>query len=92
MNLYDFIGKHVRVHLYSREGIAVGTVTGRVADVAPAVEVAPGMKKDLVYVVDIETGSPDVPYQNSAGEANESWFAVQDLEVIEEDKPRFFAN
>ncbi|RMF57505.1 MAG: hypothetical protein D6746_10965, partial [Bacteroidetes bacterium] len=69
-----------------------GTVTGRVADVAPDVEVAPGMKKDLAYVVDIETGDPEVPYQNSAGEENESWFAVQDMEVIEEDRPRLFVN
>lgn len=92
MSLYDLIGKRVRVHLYNRDGIALGTVTGRVADVAPDVEVAPGMKKDLAYVVDIETGDPEVPYQNSAGEENESWFAVQDMEVIEEDRPRLFVN
>lgn len=90
--MYSLIGKTVRVHLYSREGITVGTVTGRVADYAPAVEVAPGMKKDLVYVVEITTGDPEVPYKNSTGEQNESWFAVQDLEVIEDDAPRFFSN
>ena len=90
--MYDLIGKQVRVHLYNRQGITLGTVEGRVADVAQAVEVAPGMKKDLAYVVDITTGDPDVPYQNSAGEDNESWFAIQDLEVIEADKPRFFSN
>lgn len=91
-SLYNLIGKHVRVHLYDRRGVALGTLTGRVADVAPAVEVAPGMKKDLAYVVDIKTGSPDVPYKNSAGEEDESWFAVQDLEVIEADRPRLFSN
>ncbi|NCZ64272.1 MAG: hypothetical protein EBY62_10890, partial [Cellvibrionales bacterium] len=48
--------KQVRVHLYSREGITVGSITGRVADIAEGVEVADGMKKDLVFVVDIDTG------------------------------------
>lgn len=92
VRMYHFLGKQVRVHLYSREGIAVGTVTGRVADVAEAVEVAPGMKKDLVLVVDIETGDPEQPYRNSAGAEGESWFAVQDVEVIDEEKPRIFSN
>jgi len=91
-SLYDLVGKHVRVHLYSREGITLGTVSGRVADVAQAVEVAEGMKKDLAYVVDIATGDAEVPYKNSTGEENESWFAVQDMEVIEADRPRFFTN
>jgi hypothetical protein len=43
-------------------------------------------------VIDIRTGDPDVPYRNSTGEENESWFAIQDLEVIEDDAPRLFAN
>lgn len=90
--MYDIIGKRVLVHLYNQAGITLGTVRGRVADVATAVEVAPGMKKDLVYVVDIETGDSEVPYQNSAGGENESWFAIQDIEVIDEEKPRFFSN
>ena len=94
---YDLIGKHVRVHLYDHAGRILGAVQGRVADVSYDVEVAPGMTKDLAYVVDIETGVTDeegepLPYQNSAGGENESWFALQDLEVIEEDQPRFFAN
>jgi len=90
--MYHFIGKQVRIHLYSREGIAVGTVTGRVADIAEAVEVANGMKKDLVLVVDIQTGDPEAPYKNSAGMEGESWFAVQDIEIIEEEGPRIFSN
>ena len=90
--MYDFIGKRVRVHLYNRDGITLGSLMGRVADVAEAVEVAPGMKKDLVYVVEIETGDPDVPYRNSAGGENESWFAIQDIEVIDEESPRLFTN
>ncbi len=90
--MYHLIGKHVRVHLYSREGIVVGTVTGRVADVAQAVEVAKGMTKDLAFIVDIDTGDAEQPYTNSAGMEGESWFAIQDLEVIEDDSPRLFSN
>ena len=90
--MYNLIGKQVRIHLYDRAGLALGTLTGRVVDVSAAVEVAPGMKKDLAYVVDIQTGDPEVPYKNSAGQEGESWFAIQDLEVIEEEKPRFFSN
>ena len=94
---YDLIGKTVIVHLYDREGHMLGTLRGRVADVSFDVEVAPGMTKDLAYVVDIETGATDeegqpVPYTNSTGGENESWFAVQDLEVVEDDGLRFFAN
>ena len=48
------------------------------------------MKKDLAYVVDIEAG--DTPYRNSAGEENESWFAIQDLEVEDDEQPRLFSN
>lgn len=90
--MYHFIGKQVRVHLYSREGIAVGSITGRVADVAKAVEVADGMKKDLVFVVDIQTGDPEQPYKNSAGMEGESWFAIQDIEILQEDGPKIFSN
>ena len=90
--MYELVGKRVRVHLYNRQGISVGMVEGRVADVARAVEVAEGMKKDLAYVVDIRTGDPDTPYQNSTGEENESWFALQDLEVIPDEGPRLFSN
>jgi len=45
-----------------------------------------------VCVVDIQTGDPEVPYKNSAGMEGESWFAVQDIEVIEEEGPRIFSN
>lgn len=90
--MYDFIGKRVLVHLYNRDGITLGSLKGRVADVAPAVEVAPGMKKDLVYVVDIETGDPEAPYRNSSGMENEGWFAVQDVEVMDDESPRLFTN
>lgn len=90
--MYHLIGKQVRVHLYSREGITVGSIMGRVADVAEGVEVAEGMKKDLVFVVDIDSGDPETPYKNSAGMEGESWFAIQDIEVIEDDGPRLFAN
>ena len=90
--MYDLIGKRVLVHLYNRDGITLGSLKGRVADVAEAVQVAPGMKKDLAYVIDIETGDPDVPYRNSSGMENEGWFAIQDIEVIDDENPRFFTN
>ncbi|MDA0682861.1 MAG: hypothetical protein O2797_05925 [Bacteroidetes bacterium] len=90
--MYQLIGKQVRVHLYSREGIAVGTITGRVADVSEGVEVSAGMKKDLVFVVDIDSGDPETPYKNSAGMEGESWFAIQDVEVIDDTNPRLFSN
>jgi len=90
--VYHLIGKQVRVHLYSRDGITVGSITGRVADIAEGVEITEGMKKDLVLVVDIESGDEETPYKNSAGMEGESWFAVQDIEVIDEEGPRLFSN
>ncbi len=90
--MYHLLGKNVRIHLYNHDGVVVGTITGRVADVAGAVEVAPGMKKDLALVVDIDTGDPEQPYTNSAGSEGESWFAIQDLEVIDAEAPRLFSN
>lgn len=90
--MYHLLGKNVRIHLYNHDGVVVGTVTGRVADVAEAVEVAPGMKKDLALVVDIDTGDPEHPYTNSAGTEGESWFAIQDLEVVDTETPRLFSN
>ena len=89
---YSFVGKRVRVHLYDRLGQILGVIIGRVADVASDVPVgkdATGkeIRKDLAYVVDIESPDPEVPYQNSAGEQNEGWFAVQDIQVIEDGLP-----
>ena len=64
----------------------VGTITGRVADVAAKVEVSPGMRKDLALVVDIEVleGESET-YTNSGGGENEGWFAIQDLEVVDDE-------
>lgn len=97
---YDLVGQRVRAHLYDRAGRLLGTLEGRVADVAAAVPVgkdAAGneIKKDLAYVVDIEPlpgpdGEP-VPYTNSAGTESEGWFAVQDLTVVG-DGPRLSLN
>ena len=82
--MYHFIGKQVRVHLYTHEGITIGAITGRVADVAAKVEVAPGMKKDLALVVDIEIlGGESATYTNSDGHENEGWFAIQDIEMMD---------
>ena len=92
MSEYDIIGKRVRVHLYDRAGISIGVLTGRVADVAKEVPVGKGqdgkeIRKDLAYVVDIEATDPEVPFRNSAGDENEGWFALQDLQVIQDDLP-----
>lgn len=97
---YNLVGKRVRVHLYDRSGRLLGTVEGRVADVAAAVAVgkdAAGneIKKDLAYVVDIEPllreeDAPDgeaVPFTNSAGAEGEGWFAVHDLTVVRDGPP-----
>ena len=84
--MYSLIGKQVRVHLYNRSGISIGAIAGRVADIADKVEVAPGMKKDLAFVVDIEVlGEESTTYTNSGGMENEGWFAIQDLEVVDEE-------
>lgn len=98
---YSFVGKRVRVHLYTHEGFLIRAIEGRVADISPAVTVgqdAAGrdIVKDLVYVVDIEPGSDEegnpVPYKNSAGVDSEGWFAVQDVTVIEDGGHTLFAN
>lgn len=90
--MYHLIGKSVVVYLYTRNGAMLGEITGRVADVARAVEIAPGMQKDLAFVVDIKTGDPEVPYMNSSGTENEGWFAIQDMEVLQDEGPRWFVN
>ena len=98
---YHLVGKRVRVHLYTRDGLLLGAIEGRVADVSPGVTVGQDAEgrdimKDLVYVVDIEPGrGPDgeaVPYTNSAGAEGEGWFAVQDVTVVEDGGPTLFAN
>jgi hypothetical protein len=93
---YRFVGKRARVHLYTREGILLGVIEGRVADVAKAVPVGQDdqgreIKKDLAYLVDIEPGKNEegetVAYKNTAGTENEGWFALQDLQVIDDENP-----
>ncbi len=92
MSEYEIIGKRVRVHLYDRMGISVGVLTGRVADVAKDVPVGKSpdgkeIRKDLAYVIDIETSDPETPFLNSAGDENEGWFALQDIQVVQDDLP-----
>lgn len=92
MTEYSMLRKRVRVHLYDRNGISLGTITGRVADIARDVPVGKNpdgseIKKDLAYVIDIESTDPETPFTNSAGEENEGWFALQDLQVVEDDLP-----
>jgi hypothetical protein len=92
MSEYSLLRKRVRVHLYDRNGVSLGTVIGRVADISRNVPVGKNpdgreIKKDLAYVIDIESPDPGTPFTNSAGEENEGWFALQDLQVVEEGLP-----
>ena len=89
--MYHLLGVQVVVYLYNSDGIMVSQIQGRVADVARQVEVAPGLKKDLAYVVDIKTDD-EAPFRNSAGTENEGWFAIHDMEVIQDEGPRWFVN
>ena len=85
------LGDRVRVHLYTREGVLLGAIEGTVSDFAPNTEVAPGVRKNLVYVTRIE----GYERPNDVGElqpADEGWFADTDIEKIEEDRPRLFSN
>ena len=84
---YSLIGKQVRIHLYTSEGLALGVIVGRVADLAKQVQIAPGLHKDLAYVVDIEVPGSQEPYLNSSGVESEGWFALQDMEVVGRDEP-----
>ena len=76
--LYTLLGHRVRVHLYTKNGVVIKAVEGRVADVARGVEVAPGMTKDLALVVDLPED-----FKNSAGMEGEGWFAVQDIQLVD---------
>lgn len=92
MSEYSLIRKRVRVHLYDRNGFSLGTIEGRVADVARNVPVGRSpegdeIRKDLAYVIDIESPDGETPFKNSAGEENEGWFALQDIQVLEDDLP-----
>lgn len=90
MASYSLVGKRVRVHLYDHSGRMLGSIEGRVADVAERVNVAKRddeeILKDLAYVVDIEplknAEGEDVDYEGPAGNEGEGWFAIQDLQVI----------
>lgn len=89
------LGDRVRVHLYTRQGLLINTIEGVVSDFAPNTEVAPGVRKNLVWVTQIEGYSRP----NEEGEpvaADEGWFAEQDMEKVEpepeQQKYRFFSN
>lgn len=85
------LGDRVRVHLYTREGLLIGSIEGTVSDFSPNTEVAPGVRKNLVWV----TGIEGYERPNDLGQsepADEGWFADTDLEKIEEGQPRFFSN
>ena len=81
--MYGLVGQHVRVHLYTSDGVMLGAIEGRVADVAAQVEVQPGMRKDLALVVDITVPDSDEKYTNSSGIEDQGWFAIQDIEPLD---------
>lgn len=78
------LGDRVRVHLYNRAGMLIKTLEGVVSDFAPETEVAPGQKKNLVWVTQIQ----DYERPNDLGEmqsVDEGWFADTDVEKVEEE-------
>ena len=85
--MYHLIGKRVRVHLWNAQGVLIGTVEGTVSDVSKGVDIGNGQKRDLVLVSGIE--GYESPHLKEAGEG---WFAVQDVEVLEEGRTGAFWN
>ena len=83
---YSLIGKRVRVHLYDRQGIMLGVLEGTVSDFSAKVDVGGGIKKDLVYVTNIEGYQSPHLQEDAAGEG---WFAVQDVVVVDQTAPSF---
>ena len=85
------LGDRVRVHLYNKHGQILGAIEGTVSDFAPETEVAPGIRKNLVWVTGIE-GYKRPDESGEFQEADEGWFADTDIEKIEEveegDTPR----
>lgn len=77
--MYQLIGKRARVHLWNAEGALLGTVEGRISDISKGVDIGGGQKRDLVLVTDIE--GYESPHLQEAGEA---WFAIQDVEVLDD--------
>ena len=78
------LGDRVRVHLYTHRGVLIRALEGTISDFAPDTEVAPGVRKNLVWVTGIER------YQrpNDLGEpvsADEGWFADTDIEKVEDE-------
>ncbi len=90
------LGDRVRVHLYNKHGQLLGAIEGTVSDFAPETEVAPGIRKNLVWVTGIQ-GYNRPSESGEFQEADEGWFADTDIERIE-DTPegapprRFFMN
>jgi hypothetical protein len=84
-------GDRVRVHLYTREGLLIGSIEGTASDFSPNTEVAPGVRKNLIWVTGIE--GYERPNELGQSEpADEGWFADTDVEKIDEGQPRFFSN
>ena len=77
------LGDRVRVHLYNKNGQLLGAIEGTVSDFAPETEVAPGIRKNLVWVTGIK-GYKRPDEQGVFQEADEGWFADTDIELIED--------
>ncbi len=89
------LGDRVRVHLYNQHGQLLGAIEGKVSDFSPDTEVAPGVRKNLVWVTEIK----DYKRQDESGElqeTDEGWIADTDIEKIEDASgdpvPRLFMN
>ncbi len=90
------LGDRVRVHLYNQHGQLLGAVEGTVSDFAPDTEVAPGVKKNLVWVTGIEDYKRVDHQSGELQQADEGWFADTDIEKISDSEgqpvPRLFMN
>ncbi|MEM1094166.1 MAG: hypothetical protein AAGJ10_06145 [Bacteroidota bacterium] len=87
-------GQRVKIHLYTQHGLLIRTITGTLAAREPDVNVArlpdaPPVYKTLYWVKELqgyERPHPD-PTLAEAGQMepiDESWFAEQDIEAIDE--------
>lgn len=91
-------GQRVRIHLYTHQGVLLGTITGELAGREPKVNVArdpeaPPQYKTLYWVKNIE--GYQRPHEDTAmaaaGQAEditEGWFAEQDLQPLPEEVTR----
>ena len=76
-------GDRVRVHIYNHHGQLLNAIEGMVSDVTPDEEVAPGVRRNMIWV----TGLEDYKRQDASGrlvQVGEDWFADTVVEKIED--------